>query len=61
MSKESLKTNSLKDDLNQLQLKLNDTILRISILESQIDSLKGLEYHQKEQKQLPPLVIKDKV
>jgi hypothetical protein len=59
-SKESLKTNSLKDDLNQLQLKLNDALLRIAILESSIDSLKGLEYHQKEQK-LPPLVIKDKV
>ena len=59
-SKDSLKSNSLKDDLNQLQLKLNDALLRIAILESSIDSFKGLEYHQKEQK-LPPLVIKDKV
>lgn len=56
MSKESLKTNSLKDDLNQLQLKLNDAILRISILESQIDSLRDLSYDKKDK--LPPLVIK---
>ena len=56
MSKESLKPNSLKDDLNQLQLKLNDAILRISILESQIDSLRDLSYDKKDK--LPPLVIK---
>ena len=56
-NKDSLKTNSLKDDIALLNLKLQDAILRISILESQIDSLRDMSYHKQENK-LPPLVIK---